>query len=134
MSRATQAVAALIILFGVISLFFLCLDSFATMKMGEMGPMANCALAHAATLCPVTVTQHLQFWQQVFVTTSPTAMLLALVLTLAAFSLRQVIDSLHAAATRLRYNVRQMLGEPTLLLGDYLKQAFAQGILHPKIY
>lgn len=134
MSRATHVIVALTILFGVVSLFSLCLDSFAIMKMGEMGPMANCALAHATTLCPVTVTQHLQFWQQVIVPTSSTTILLALMLVVTVFSLKDGIGMLYNVAARLKYSAWQLLSESTFLLGDYLKKAFSQGILHPKIY
>lgn len=134
MIKGFQIVTAIAILFGVVGLLSLCFGSFADMKTGEMGSMANCALAHATTLCPVSVTQNLQFWQQVVVTTSPTTVLLALMVAVVAFSLKQLIDPLHAAAARLQYRLWQLLSEPALLLGDYLRQAFSQGILHPKIY
>lgn len=134
MSRVFQTTTGVAVLLGLIGTFSLCLGSFSMMKMGEMGQVTDCALARTASLCPASVAQHLQFWQQVFVTTSPTVILLALMFAVAAFSLKQFIDPLHATATRLRYSVWQLLNEPALLLGDYLKQAFSQGILHPKIY
>lgn len=134
MSRVLQTITSATILLGLLSIFSLCLTTFSIMTMDEMGQMTGCGLEHTATLCPVNVAQHLQFWQQVFVTTSPTAILLALMVAVVAFSLNQLIDPLHGAITKLKYSRWQLLYEPTLLLGDYLRQAFSQGILHPKIY
>lgn len=134
MSRVFQTITGATILLGLLSIFSLRLSISSAMPMNEMGQMTNCALAQTATLCPASVAQHLQFWQQVFVTTSPTVILLALMFVIAMFPLKRVIDPLHAAAAGLRYGVRQLLSAPALLLGDYVRQAFSQGILHPKIY
>jgi len=96
-----------------------------------MGQMTDCEAARTAMLCPVSAALHLQFWQQIVVTTAPTTILLILILSAAALSFRSVINSLLAAA-RLKYTAWQLLLDPALV--DYLKQAFAQGILRSKIY
>jgi len=134
MSRFFQTTTGVAVLLGLIGIFSLCLGSFSVIKMSEMGQMTDCALARTATLCPVSAASHLQLWQQIVVTTSPTTILLTLILAAVVFSFRNVIDPLSTAAMRLKYAAWQLLSEPTLLFGDYLKQAFSQGILHPKIY
>lgn len=138
MHKATSpTITVIAILLGLIWLFSLCLSSVLPMRItrGNIDQVAGCALAHTSTLCPATAAQHLQVWQQLTVTPSPTFALLALLFAVVAFSLKHVIiGSLHTATVRLRYRVWQMLLEPALPFGDYLKQAFSQGILHPKIY
>lgn len=134
MLKTAQTFTTVTILIGLLSIFGLCLSSFPVAAMNEMGQMTDCGLLHTATICPVNVAEHLQFWQQIFIPASPMALLLALVLVVAAFFVRRIIDPLHSAITGLTYCRWQFLHEPTLLLSDYLRQAFSQGILHPKIY
>lgn len=132
--KVTQTLTALVVLLSLLGIFSLCVFTFSSMKTGEMWKMTGCSLSNTAVLCSLSAAQHLQFWRQIFVPASPMALLLALVIVAAAFLVRQVIDPLHAVITRFKYSRWQLLYESTLLLGDYLKQAFSQGILHPKIY
>lgn len=134
MARAFQTITSATVLLGLLSIFSLCLTTFSIMTMDDVGQMTDCGLVHTATICPVSMAEHLRFWQQIFVPASPMVLLLALVIVVAAFLVRRIIDPLHIGITRLTYNRWQLLYEPTLLLSDYLKQAFSQGVLHPKIY
>lgn len=134
MPKTTQTTTVVTILIGLLSIFGLCLSSFPAAAMNEMGQMTDCRLPHTATICPVSVAEHLQFWQQVFVPASPIALLLALMIVVAAYLVRRIIDPLYSAIIRLTLSRWQLLYEPTLLLSDYLRKAFSQGILHPKIY
>jgi hypothetical protein len=133
MHKATQILTALIVLLGLISLFSLCLSTFSSMKADKMGQMTSCGMVHTSAVCPIAVAQHLDFWQYILVTTSPTALFLALILTAAAFALKWGTDTLQDIAAKVIYRIWRLF-KPPLLLIDYLKQAFSQGILHPKIY
>lgn len=132
MYKATQTFTALIVLLGLLSLFSLCLGVVSSIKADKMGQMANCGMSDMPAVCPIAAAQHLNFLQNIVVNTSSTLLLLALIV-IAAITFGGA-DILHNAAEKVANRIRQRLFEPTLLLGDYLKQAFSQGILHPKIY
>ncbi len=125
---------ALVVLLGLLSLFSLCLTGFPIMKMDSMGQVSDCSLAHVTALCPVTAVQQLGFWQHVLVTTSLTALLLALMAATVLSGLKRGTTITQDVLVTVAYRIRQRLFEPTLLLNDCLKQALSHGILHPKIY
>lgn len=132
MPKATQTFTALVVLLGLVSLFSLCLGTISLMRMDKMGQMANCGMSHTPAVCPIAAAQQVHFLQNIVITSSSTLLLIALILI--AVVVFRGVDTLHDVVAKAVDRMRQRLFEPTLLLGDYLKQAFSQGILHPKIY
>jgi hypothetical protein len=120
----TQSTAAVLVLFGLASLFLLCI-TIPLMYMATTESGTPCSMEHATAVCPMTIHAHLGFWQEIVL---PLSLLIPLVLV--AFSLQDVV--VLEAARRLSF--RRYTTDVPPPLFDYLKQAFSQGILHPKIY
>ncbi len=109
------------------------------LPMGEHGgTTVGCPLAGTVTLCPVNVVAHLTMWRGVMTAVVPAVVgsLLAVVLLVAAGWLIEqwrwlIVHVRKRRAWKGRWYQRQ---HPLRVVGNHLRQAFADGILHPKIY
>ena len=126
----SQKLATFLILFGIGSLLSFCI-AIPLMGMADMKDGPPCGMDHSTELCPMMLNEHLGFWQKILVpTASNMSALFLLIILVVVFSLRDAAALEAAHRIRFfRYNAN--LAPP---LVDYLRQAFSNGILHPKIY
>lgn len=128
-NKALLIIALLV--FSFVAIFGLNLS----MPTNEQGEMINCSSVSSSVVCPMNVIEHIVSWQRMF-TALPVLVYVFLFLSV-MFVLLNFLKNL--AAEFLNDDVRkykrfyfvQNLNSP---LFNYLKQAFAQGILNPKIY
>ncbi len=119
------------------SIVFLTMSFFMlyAMPMDKDGRMVNCPFMNGSTgFCQMTLADHMNLWQQFFLTTK-----LKDIVTLSLFTF---IFSILFATNLLTYyqlksqSLRNYLYryQPELKLFDYLLLAFSQGLIHSKIY
>ena len=108
-----------------------------SMVMKSDGTMTNCLFTKIEGICLMTFSEHFNLWQNIFVFDIPKTM---------TISLSFLVIFLGLAFTYITYNklndFTKNIASPKLyqkqknplLFFDYLKEAFSQGILNPKIY
>ncbi len=106
------------------------------MDFGDPSAMSNCILmVSEATPCTMDIFAHISYSQTMFVTTVPrmvvTAFLLLFLFTVVLVR-RWLMDVLVCRFTV--WLSWYACEQRTIVATYYLKQAFSQGILHPKIY
>lgn len=127
-----QAIGLLALgIFIFTSTFSLAVHS-SSMEMDQDGNMLGCFLMGETAMCQINAFEHLSLWQNTFTTTLSISASAALLLALAWFIVS------HRARYRVPAQVLTQpfssFHEPEIALVDYLRLAFSQGILHPKIY
>lgn len=127
-SLATMLFAVFIIVSIISSVYF--------MGMNPDGTMSHCIFMDR--VCNMTLSDHLMSWQNVFAMSLQKAasldfllliVSLALALTIIIFKLAVGKTHPNDFISKLYYKQKQYLS-----FFDYLKEAFSQGILNPKIY
>lgn len=126
-----QKLIATVTLFGITSLFLLCL-AIPLMSMADMDNSSPCGMNHATELCPMSLNEHLGFWQKILIPVSASASLLSLLVALVIIVVSLKDTATLEALQRLRLTRYHAGASPPLV--DYLQQQFSQGILRPKIY
>ena len=108
------------------------------MEMRSDGIMEHCLFSDAAVICPMSIFEHLNAWNNMFATNLPkargiylTLIILFLSLALAVTVLRRKLNELPKSSIYQKLYLKQ---KPYLLYFEYLKEAFSQGIIKPKIY
>lgn len=108
------------------------------MEKNSDGMMSGCLFSGKVEICAMSFTEHITVWQSMFTTTATqnaltTVLLLLLTVVFVAVGIFKrsllLLSSYHA--TRWRLYIRH---NPELSLFNPLKEAFARGILNPKIY
>lgn len=96
--------------------------------------MSGCPLmARAATLCDMSPTEHIALWQRLFTAAPHRAFVLALSIAALGLALPRLASTRACSLLhRVQYQSYRRLVLAFVPL-DPLKQAFSQGILHPKI-
>ena len=127
-SLATTLFAVFIVVSLISSVYF--------MGMNPDGIMSHCVFMGG--ICNMTLSDHLISWQNMFAMSLQKAVSLdflllivslALALTIIIFRLAVGQTHSHDFISRLYYKQKRYLS-----FFDYLKEAFSQGILNPKIY
>lgn len=127
------------------NLILLVLASFAFMSILGMGmgmeakdgQMSSCPfMADEASICQMSVTEHISQWQQAFLSVPNKTNFLALALILAAAVLITFAKSLFRLKklTELAAQLFAYHKEHLVRVSDPLLIAFSDGILNPKIY
>lgn len=132
-TRMGRAIAvATLIVFS--SLALVSINSAVHMGMDYAGMMADCPfMIYEDSLCQMTISEHIEHWQAI-VTGITRPQGLALIGAL-FFSLFAFLFSIFQRRNRQRNAVRLAYGYYYLpQCQSYLSSAFADGILHPKIY
>ncbi len=108
------------------------------MKMDNHGAISDCLFMTVTSQCPITFTGHINLWQLMFNTLLPVISLMSVILlaitltfTKLLFNNNSFTQPLKFLTLRYRLYLKQ---HPLVSLFDYLKEAFSQGILNPKIY
>ncbi len=127
-----QAIGTLVFVVFLLTNVFGLLTHSVGMEMDQRGNMLGCLFMGETTMCQMNAFEHLSLWQNTFTTILSMSTSAALFLALAWF-----IFSRHGRH-RLQGQILSVqplhtLRNPDISLGDYLRQAFSQGILHPKI-
>lgn len=104
------------------------------MTANEEGGMGGCVFIGKAMFCKMTVIEHISLWQRMFtVLPQDTSMFFASLVFSAAlvFTAKNILapPKNYAPAHKLFLTNRQNFSS-----FNYLKEAFSQGILHPKIF
>jgi hypothetical protein len=95
------------------------------------GKMENCPYMGVVALCDMNPPEHLFQWQQLFTTTAPHVSTFALFLLLATFLLWRFIDNFsyrHNKEEPVAYQIDK------IDIFDFLRLAFARGLIHPKVF
>ncbi|MBI1833460.1 MAG: hypothetical protein HYR90_01415 [Candidatus Andersenbacteria bacterium] len=122
---------ALFILAGLVSLLSLCIPAVSAMAMDGMSEMNPCAMNQQTAVCPMTVVEHLSFWQQLLTLPAKSLSLVTL-LALVVFVVVRIGLQNHLHNLLIRFSAFSHDLNPFIV--DHLKLQFSQGILHPKIY
>jgi len=139
MEIATKKFSCFLISLGLVAFITV---SFFSISMGmEMrgdGTMSGCLFDRKAEICSMNLVEHLSRWRGMFTAICAKAnlliqfLLLAFAFVIFAFALGPHLPLLfNHHSSRWRLYIKQ---NPQLLLFDYLREAFSQGILNPKIY
>lgn len=102
------------------------------MQTDEGGTMVGCLWAGEAAMCQMNAFEHLSLWRNIFTAILSVSTSAALFLALAWFIFSR--HGRHRLQERILAQPLRVYTAPDISLGDYLRQAFSQGILHPKIY
>ena len=102
------------------------------MKMDSDGHMHDCPFMAMAVICDMTPFQHMSAWQSTFATMVAKDMYSALLLTLALFAIWRPLVKLRPMPRVLP--IRHHDDAEVMLYANPLKEAFANGILHPKVF
>ena len=127
----------LIVFSGIITFLVMSFWGLYSMPMDEHGKMADCPFMNdSASLCQMSVTEHIARWQQLF-TAIPeknllfSALILLTALLMVLFSIVPKIRDKLLFQRFLHYFYRR---KPEINLFNHLLLAFSQGILNPRIY
>lgn len=141
MEIATKKLSRFLLVFGLIaflSVAFFGMSQSMGMEKRADGTMGGCIFDGRAEMCAMSFTEHLSAWQNMFTTTAPQQVLilallilLAVVFVAVAILKRNLFLLFSYYATRWRLYIRH---NPELSLFNPLREAFARGILNPKIY
>lgn len=108
------------------------------MEQQSDGTMGGCLFSGMEEICEMSFIEHLTEWQSMFTTTvtqNAFTIILLLLLAVVFFAIgifkRNLLLLYNYHATRWRFYIRH---NPELSLFNPLKEAFARGILNPKIY
>ncbi len=106
-----------------------------SMGMDNSGHMTNCPLMNdKGSICPMTLTDHLAKWQQLFTINTSSALMMILSM-LAVTSIYFLVKSNAAVnqSTLFLYRYQKQRQREAKLFNP-LQLAFSNGILHPKRY
>ena len=122
---------ALFVLAGLLILLSLCIPAVSAMAMDGMAEMNPCDMDHQTAVCPMTVVEHLSFWQQLLTLPAKSLSLIAL-LALVIFVIIRI--GLPNPLRNFLIRFQAFYHDLGPFIVDHLKLQFSQGILHPKIY
>lgn len=109
--------------------------SFGVMHMGMTmdadGHMHDCPFMAMTVMCDMTPSQHMSAWQSAFATVAKD-MYAALLLALALFTLWRPLVRLRPVPRMVP--IRYRTDVEVTLYANPLKEAFARGIVHPKVF
>ena len=109
-----------------------------SMAMESDGVMENCLFGGTASVCPMSLFEHLSSWQNMFVANLPKVAALYLFLFLVLIGLHLASSDLQLMPSKLSKSIQNqklyLKQKPNILLFDDLRLAFTQGLLEPKIY
>ncbi len=128
----TWATALSLVVFLVVALWGVGLS----LKLaGNMG-MPGCPFsADQTALCPLTLSQHISSWQSMFTATLQPEMLVAFWVVAVAFIIFSVGSLVFGSASPPADYLRGYLRtHPGLGREQYLIEALASGLIHPKLY
>ena len=124
-------------LFTFVTLSIFGLGHMGGMAASENGDMTGCIFTGKTMLCKMSIIEHISLWQSMF-TAMPqeNLILLALVIILVAvlFITKNFISPPRLSRDETSTQKLYLVQHPNLSLFNPLKEAFAQGILNPKIY
>lgn len=127
-----------IALIAVLSVEFFGASQTMGMEQKSDGTMGGCLFSGMEEICEMSFTEHLTEWQSMFTTTvtqnaftTMLLLLLAVVFVTVGIFTRNLLLLFSHYTTRWRLYLRH---NPELSLFNPLKEAFARGILNPKIY
>lgn len=108
------------------------------MDMGGNGEMNGCIFMGEAAMCGMNAIEHISLWKNIFALipqrVGAAAMLIA-ILTFAAFAVTGARNLLLTYLKKVFFQQKLYLSfSPLLAIFSPLRRAFAQGILHPRIY
>src|SRR3989344_5522780 len=106
------------------------------MGINEDGTMSGCLFNGRTEICDMAFFEHISIWQGIFSATQNTDFinLLSLIILLSVSIATATTNQNLASLLRL-FNTRKLYILKSLNLHfNYLKKAFSQGILEPKIY
>lgn len=122
---------------GIIAFLVMSFWGLYSMPMNEGGETSNCPLmSESATVCPMSATDHVVKWKQLF-TVIPEKNLLLLSLALLVLVLVALFPLTPKVRDKLPHQqFRHYLytHSPEIKLFDHLLAAFSQGILNPRLY
>ncbi len=102
------------------------------MEMRSDGTMMDCLFSRYQVICPMSIFEHISLWNNMFAANAvKTMVIFFMVMVLAA---TVYLFELEKFSKMLNYQKLYLQQKPYLLYFDYLKEAFSQGILKPKIY
>lgn len=102
------------------------------MNVDQSGKMLGCFLMGETVVCQINIFEHLSLWQNTFTTILSLFTSAALLFALAWFIFSR--HDRHRLQRKILPQPFSVFADPEISLGDYLRQAFSQGILQPKIY
>lgn len=102
--------------------------------MGSDGVMENCLFGSTISFCPMSLFEHLSLWQNMFVANLPKISVFYLFFFLISFLFIALRIAQSKSYKEKKIEKLYLKQKPDILLFDYLKEAFSQGILNPKIY
>ncbi len=121
-----------VIVLGLVAFLVMSFWSLFSMSMNMNGQMVNCPFMNdLSNLCPMSVSEHINQWQQFFTIIREKIILLYPFVLLLVVSLiigKKTCNSLQ------RYRHYLYRYKPEIKLFNNLLIAFSQGILNPKIY
>ena len=100
------------------------------MAMRADGTMSNCLFGHDMGFCPMSLFEHIDVWQSMFIVILPVIVIFSSLLLNSFFTF---LNKELIVFIKLLLKLYQKY-KPDIPLFDYLKELFSQGILNPKIY
>lgn len=141
MEIAIKKLARFLLVFGLtafIAVSFFGISLTMGMEMRDDGSMGGCLFDGRAEICAMNFAEHISQWQSMFTFTTPQkaltfALLLLLTVVFVAVAIlkRNLLLLFSYYTTRWRLYIKH---NPELSLFNPLREAFARGILNPKIY
>lgn len=102
------------------------------MKMDSDGHMHDCPFMGMTVICDMTPFQHMSAWQSTFATVVAKDTYSALLFALALFAIWRPLVRLRPAPRMVPIRYRD--NAEVMLYANPLKEAFARGIVHPKVF
>lgn len=121
-----------IIALGIVAFLIMNFWSLYSMSVNMNTNMFNCPFMNgSSSFCQMSIFDHVSRWQQFFLLIREKAFLLSFPLLMLIFLINPKISN-TLQSQRLRNHLYRY--KPEIKLFDYLIIAFAQGIIHSKIY
>ncbi len=127
-----QSLLLVLLTFVFISLFGMNL----TMTMHKDGKMSNCPfmMNNSSSLCQMSVTEHMQKWQEMFAAIVSQASSFLLIYLVLFISFAYTLTQFTLAPPLTQIFQRYSKEHPDIRAFNPLLLAFSNGILHPKLY
>lgn len=125
-------VAAAFLLFSLFGVVI----SIGSMKINSDGVMTHCLLMNHTPMYPMSFTEHINLWQTMFSSLLPSVSLMNILILALSLVLTQAFNNLSILSLEfllIQYRI-YLKQHPHISLFNFLKEAFSQGILNPKIY
>ena len=125
-----------IVALGIIAFLAMSFFSLSSMSMDMDGRMINCPFMNgSSSFCQMSVSEHINQWQQFFTVTREKSLLLFLssLLSFLSITVLAITKKADGKLEHQRFRNYCYRHKPEIKLFDNFALAFSRGIIHPKI-